>query len=174
MTKLPDNVQAFIENLSNEQREGLRKELISQLKTPQVLLSKPPIDLTHVEALVSRDKQGQIDNILEDDARHFAETTFDHNLLSHDRVCLRATLEEWARVASDVNSNDATVQAKFCEHTREGRLALAQQFADLHKWWDGTSYTIHNDWLFTDESFLTVELINSNGERKEFRLRVAP
>lgn len=165
---LPDNVLSFLDKLSPEQREGLRKELIGQLKTQRearVATSETTATTQErgsgghapVESLTSLD--GLSDTTVE---------AFDHNLLSHDRQCLRATLEEWARQASETSA------IVISSSEKASLLARATVFADLHKWWDATSYTIHNDWLFTDEPFLTIVLRNANGEEKTFRLRVAP
>ena len=45
--------------------------------------------------------------------------------------------------------------------------------AELHKWWDGTSFSVLNDWLFTDEMKLELELLNKDATRKFLRLKVS-
>jgi hypothetical protein len=44
---------------------------------------------------------------------------------------------------------------------------------DLHTWWDGTRYTIQNDWLFTDTKELVITLVNQDGQSKSFSLKIS-
>ena len=91
-----------------------------------------------------QDKRSKDLDVLIKDAFAFEDT---FSVSSYDRQMVRHFLDEHAK------------DNVYC--------------AELHKWWDGTSFSVLNDWLFTDEMKLELELLNKDATRKFLRLKVS-
>lgn len=121
------------------------KEIIESVKNAEANQTQP---LSTTATLDNTQSAAEVISNAFETADSFAQASF-------DRQCLREFL-------------DAQAQAQ----ARDG-LPTEPCFAELHRWWDGTSYKIFNDWLFTDDQFIVVDLQNASGESKSFRLRVS-
>lgn len=96
--------------------------------------------------------------------------------LSFDRQMMRQFLDEQAQALQHeaVGMQKTAIQIGFpCDKKAFSFQEKAKILIKLHKWWDGTNYLIKNDWLFSQDMTIEIELINRDGESKSFRFKVS-